>query len=45
MPMACEPTAIVGRNRLWRTMLKAAIRNDPAWRGGDYAEQLREGAA
>lgn len=43
MPMACEPTAIVGRNRLWRTMLKDAIRNDPAWRGGDYAEQPREG--
>ncbi len=43
MPMACEPTAIVGRNRLWRTMLKAAIRNDPAWQGGTYAEQPREG--
>lgn len=43
MPLACEPTAIVGRNRLWRTMLKNAIRSDPAWRGGDYAEQPREG--
>ncbi|HST92633.1 MAG TPA: alpha/beta fold hydrolase [Brevundimonas sp.] len=39
MPMACQPTAIVGRNRLWRTMLKDAIRSDPAWAGGDYAEQ------
>ncbi len=43
MPLACEPTAIVGRNRLWRTMLKNAIRSDPAWRDGDYAEQPREG--
>lgn len=43
MPMACQPTAIVGRNRLWRTMLKDAIRSDPAWNGGDYAEQPVEG--
>ncbi len=43
MPMACQPTAIVGRNRLWRTMLKDAIRSDPAWAGGDYAEQPVEG--
>lgn len=39
MPMACQPTAIVGRNRLWRTMLKDAIRSDPAWAGGDYHDQ------
>ena len=39
MPMACQPTAIVGRNRLWRTMLKDAIRSDPAWNGGNYVEQ------
>ncbi|MBU1538234.1 MAG: alpha/beta fold hydrolase [Alphaproteobacteria bacterium] len=43
MPMACQPTAIVGRNRLWRTMLKDAIRSDPAWAGGDYASQPVEG--
>ncbi len=43
MPMACQPTAIVGRNRLWRTMLKDAIRSDPVWAGGDYAEQPVEG--
>jgi homoserine O-acetyltransferase len=41
--MACQPTAIVGRNRLWRTMLKDAIRSDPAWAGGDYAAQPIEG--
>ena len=43
MPMACQPTAIVGRNRLWRTMLKDAIRSDPAWQGGDYTAQPVEG--
>jgi homoserine O-acetyltransferase/O-succinyltransferase len=43
MPLACQPTAIVGRNRLWRTMLKDAIRSDPAWAGGDYVEQPVEG--
>ena len=43
MPMACQPTAIVGRNRLWRTMLKDAIRSDPAWAGGDYSAQPVEG--
>ena len=43
MPLACEPTALVGRNRLWRTMLKEAIRNDPAWSGGNYVEQPKLG--
>jgi homoserine O-acetyltransferase len=43
MPMACQPTAIVGRNRLWRTMLKDAIRSDPTWAGGDYRAQPVEG--
>ena len=43
MPMACEPTAIVGRNRLWRTMLKDAIRSDPLWAGGDYQAQPVQG--
>ncbi len=43
MPMACQPTAIVGRNRLWRTMLKDAIRSDPAWADGDYADQPVDG--
>lgn len=43
MPMACQPTAIVGRNRLWRTMLKDAIRSDPAWNGGNYGAQPVQG--
>lgn len=36
MPLACLPTSIAGRNRLWRRMLIDAIEADPAWRGGDY---------
>lgn len=43
MPMACQPTAIVGRNRLWRTMLKDAIHSDPAWAGGNYETQPVQG--
>jgi homoserine O-acetyltransferase len=42
-PMACLPTAIVGRNRLWRTLLIEAIKSDPAWRGGDYDVEPRAG--
>jgi homoserine O-acetyltransferase/O-succinyltransferase len=43
MPLACQPVAIVGRNRLWRTMLTDAIRSDPDWQGGAYTSQPRAG--
>jgi len=43
MPLACQPVAIVGRNRLWRSMLMDAIRNDPEWQGGAYTSQPRSG--
>ena len=43
MPLACQPVALVGRNRLWRSMLVDAIKNDPEWKGGDYASQPRAG--
>jgi len=43
MPLACQPVAIVGRNRLWRQMLVDAIRNDPEWRGGDYEREPQAG--
>jgi homoserine O-acetyltransferase len=43
MPLACLPVAIVGRNRLWRSMLVDAIRGDPEWQGGEYARQPRNG--
>ncbi len=39
MPMACQPTAIVGHNRMWRRAAVDAVRADPAWAGGDYASQ------
>jgi homoserine O-acetyltransferase len=37
MPLACLPTQIAGRNRVWRELLMDAIRSDPEWKNGDYA--------
>src|SRR5437868_8104424 len=37
MPLASLPTQISGRNRAWRRMIIDAIRNDPEWKGGEYA--------
>jgi len=42
MPLACQPVAIVGRNRLWRDMVEDVIRSDPEWKGGDYASEPME---
>jgi len=39
LPLASLPTQISGRNRAWRRMVSDAIRNDPAWDGGDYHNQ------
>ena len=39
MPLASLPVQISGRNRIWRKALIDAIRNDPAWQGGNYAAQ------
>jgi homoserine O-acetyltransferase len=39
MPLACLPTQISGRNRVWRRIVIDAIRGDPAWRDGDYAAE------
>ncbi|MDP1738767.1 MAG: alpha/beta fold hydrolase [Caulobacter sp.] len=39
MPLACLPTQIAGRNRVWRRMLMDAVRGDPDWMGGDYMAQ------
>ncbi len=39
MPLASLPTQISGRNRSWRRVIIDAIRNDPAWNGGEYKAQ------
>jgi homoserine O-acetyltransferase len=39
MPLASLPAQISGRNRAWRRIIIDAIRNDPAWNGGDYKTQ------
>lgn len=41
LPLACLPTQIAGRNRLWRNMATEAIRTDPEWRLGEYSAQPR----
>ena len=43
MPLACQPVAIGGRNRLWRDMAMDAIRSDPEWKGGEYSAPPRAG--
>ena len=39
VPMASQPTAMASRNWMMRRTLTQAIRNDPAWMGGDYTTQ------
>ena len=39
LPLASLPAQISGRNRAWRRMVIDAIRNDPAWNGGEYKTQ------
>lgn len=41
VPLACLPTQIAGRNRLWRKLAIDAIRTDPGWNGGEYTTQPR----
>jgi homoserine O-acetyltransferase len=43
MPLACLPVQIAGRNRMWRKMAMDAIRNDPAWKKGDYKSEPLSG--
>ena len=39
VPMASQPTEMSSRNWMMRRMMIDAIRNDPDWKGGDYATQ------
>jgi homoserine O-acetyltransferase/O-succinyltransferase len=39
MPLACLPTEISGRNRVWRRMIIDSIRGAPDWQNGDYTTQ------
>jgi homoserine O-acetyltransferase/O-succinyltransferase len=43
MPLACNPVAIAGRNRMWRKMVMDGIRQDPDWHAGDYTTEPRAG--
>jgi homoserine O-acetyltransferase len=42
-PFACLPVELAGRNRMWRYMAMESIKNDPAWKSGDYATEPLEG--
>lgn len=39
VPLACAPRQIAGRNRMMRRMIMDDIRDDPAWKGGDYTTE------
>src|SRR5437660_962686 len=41
VPLACLPTQIAGRNRMWRKLIIDDITGDPDWKNGDYATQPR----
>lgn len=43
VPLACAPTQIAGRNRMMRTMIMDAVRNDPAWQEGEYTSPPQQG--
>jgi homoserine O-acetyltransferase/O-succinyltransferase len=42
-PFACNAMEIAGRNRMWRQMSIDAIKTDPTWNGGNYAQQPAQG--
>jgi homoserine O-acetyltransferase len=42
-PFACLPVELAGRNRMWRYMAMQDIKNDPAWKNGDYTAPPAEG--
>lgn len=42
-PFACLPVELAGRNRMWRYMAMQIIRDDPAWKNGEYTTEPIEG--
>jgi homoserine O-acetyltransferase len=42
-PFACLPVPIAGRNRMMRLMAIEAIKQDPAWLGGEYKTEPAQG--
>jgi homoserine O-acetyltransferase len=42
-PFACLPVQIAGRNRMMRYMGIQAIKQDPAWMGGEYKTEPKQG--
>ena len=43
VPLACAPTQIAGRNRMFRRLAMDAIERDPAWRNGEYTSPPVQG--
>ena len=43
MPLACLPVEIAGHNRMWRRAAVEGIRQDPAWKNGNYTTQPVQG--
>src|SRR3989449_10202021 len=37
--LACFPTQIAGRNRMWRKMIIDDIKTDPDWKNGERSEE------
>jgi homoserine O-acetyltransferase len=42
-PFACLPVELAGRNRMMRYMAIQAIKQDPAWMGGEYKSEPMQG--
>jgi homoserine O-acetyltransferase len=42
-PFACLPVPLAGRNRMMRYMAIEAIKQDPAWIGGEYKTEPKQG--
>ena len=42
-PFACLPVELAGRNRMMRYMAIQAIQLDPAWMGGEYKTEPKQG--